>query len=456
MTERSATVEYGKPAAPGCESEPGLDWIDFGKRLTLELSRLPVKSSLVVQAADGPYVQAMRSAGVLHAEAAGSACLPRPLAPAQERRLRVLGWEPPEDERHNWWQRYTHRERGRRAPAQRLESCALLAGLMVGTLRDVYGAGSPLELVYRAGRSGGGATLLKLPGLGIPPAIPEPDAPSAAPMGGTRPAPAAPSVPSGAPDPADVRVAGSRPRRLAPPRAPARPSPPGTSPPVEAPSLGGRYAAPGPPQGGPGRSPRHARPSPPAQRPGGTGDSHGDPGRPEGRPAAPQPLARAAEAPGPAAGAGPPQDVIMQKVIQAGHVDDYLKGGYGLVAGFVHRLEDVRNLTTPAALLRALGLVSEGSPFTEADEQVFVVRWPAVKPPLFRRREDEMAETAPPSEVEEAPGEGVPVPEFRIESQRLPHGAELRRLAGDGGASLVAEYDADLRRWLVRLPGGRE
>ncbi len=72
-----------------------MDWNDFAKRLTLELSRLPVKAFLIVQGPSGlPYAQAMRSEGVLDAEAVGSAFLPRPLAPRQERRLRALGWEP--------------------------------------------------------------------------------------------------------------------------------------------------------------------------------------------------------------------------------------------------------------------------------------------------------------------------------------------------------------------------
>ena len=62
--------------------DPRVDWNDFDKRLTLELSRLPVRSFLIVQGPSGlPYVQAMRIEGGLDAEAVGSAFLPRPLAP---------------------------------------------------------------------------------------------------------------------------------------------------------------------------------------------------------------------------------------------------------------------------------------------------------------------------------------------------------------------------------------
>jgi hypothetical protein len=91
-----------------------------------------------------------------------------------------------------------------------------------------------------------------------------------------------------------------------------------------------------------------------------------------------------------------------------------------------------------------------------------------VKPPLFRRPLggiDEWSmgiipggwviERAPFPGSGYAPGDGPAIPEFKIESQRLPHGAELYRLDARGAEALVAEYDADLRRWLVKLPGGR-
>lgn len=168
---------------------------------------------------------------------------------------------------------------------------------------------------------------------------------------------------------------------------------------------------------------------------------------------------------------GASQVVVMQKVVRPEHVQHYLEGGYDLVAGYVHRLKDVREMTTPGALIRCLGLVYEGSPFTPADEEIHAIRWPAVKPPLFRRPLggiDEWSmgiipggwviEKAPFPGSGYAPGDGPAIPEFKIESQRLPHGAELYRLAADGREALVARYDADLRRWLVKLPerpGGR-
>ncbi|MBO2459199.1 SseB family protein [Actinomadura violacea] len=737
-----------------------MDWNDFDKRLTLELSRLPVKSFLIVQGPSGlPYVQAMRIEGGLDAEAVGSAFLPRPLAPRQERRLTTLGWEQPDgEERRNWWNRYTWRERGNRASQELLECAAMLAAQMVGAFRDVYRIDSPLELVYQASKTGPEGGPLALPGLGIPLAVPEAegrpaaqDAPRAERPSGTaleialaearergdqqaylrllaratlylpasgdptaehrfataqfgdgtfvlaftspeamdrslqgqaahhreatlselsrhwphpdwqlavdpglpsasyldanalfEPIAQEPPAPPAPPDPSDVRVAGRsartprtagrrrRPDAEAPrtaarsPQAPARPqgepaAPQGVPAAAQAPSqpsaepgaLPRRHARPAPatrpeptrpepataretpadpqglpvppphgvvqqaaaprdpqpggraapqaaplgPQGAPPRAQAHGSSMAPGTAPGpqpaaapqqtardiprpptaGAGGAAVPPGETPAasrfQPPAPsartreEPLGRGAsqapafdraepvappetapnrtpaDPPGPtrptaaprrdtpppvgdvphetvaqsAAAAkhaapmdAPTETVVMQKVLRREHVQHYMEGGYDLVAGYVHRLQDVADLNTPAALIRGLGLVYEGSPFSPSDEEVFVVRWPAVKPSLFRRPLggiDEWSmgiipggwviEKAPFPGSGYAPGDGPAVPEFKIESQRLPHGAELYRLDAGGRESLVAAYDADLRRWLVRLPGGR-
>ncbi|MWA00183.1 hypothetical protein F8568_007305 [Actinomadura sp. LD22] len=721
-----------------------MDWNDFDKRLTLELSRLPVNSFLIVQGPSGlPYVQAMRIEGGLDAEAVGSAFLPRPLAPRQERRLTTLGWEPPDgEERRNWWNRYTWRERGGRASEELLECAAMLAGQMVGAFRDVYRIDTPLELVYQASKTGPEGGPLALPGLGIPLAVPEsesrpaeqdaprPERPSGTaleialaearergdqqaylrllaratlylPASGdpttehrfataqfgdgtfvlafTSPEamdrslqgqavhhreatlpelsrhwphpdwqlaidPGLPSasyldanallepVPEEAParpappDPADVRVAGRSSRASRPPaRRRRRPEPEASGAAVRAPQAPARpqnrpggprdvpaaAQAPSRPDADPGALPRrHERPGPPphpepaarprpAQRPEPTqrprpaphaepataretpadpqglpvpplyGGAHPAPAPRErnvpresqsARPTAPQPAPfdppqdvpprpqphagpqqTARDIPRPSRGGhggvgAPPQPpafdraepmaapetapspmpadmpgptrptavprqdapppasdvpretapqgdaapenagamdaasgtVVMQKVLRREHVQHYLEGGYDLVAGYVHRLQDVAELNTPAALIRGLGLVYEGSSFAPGDDEVFVIRWPAVKPSLFRRPFggiDEWSmgiipggwviEKAPFPGSGYAPGDGPAVPEFKIESQRLPHGAELYRLDAGARESLVAAYDADLRRWLVRLPGGR-
>ncbi|MEV4255533.1 SseB family protein [Spirillospora sp. NPDC049652] len=179
-------------------------------------------------------------------------------------------------------------------------------------------------------------------------------------------------------------------------------------------------------------------------------------------------VTRVEPVPAPADRAEPPQMFVMQKVLRPEHVTHYLDGGYDLVAGYVQKLKDVADLNRPEQIVRTLGLDYPGSPFDPGMEAVHVIRWPAAKPALFRRPlggEDETALAGMPGGwvVEHppfggrgyAPGDGPPVPEYKVDSQRLPHGAEMHRLAREGRPTLVAVYDADLRRWRIRLATAR-
>jgi hypothetical protein len=124
---------------------------------------------------------------------------------------------------------------------------------------------------------------------------------------------------------------------------------------------------------------------------------------------------------------------LMQKVVPPEHVVHYLQHSYDRVCGYVYRHTDVRTLKTPGMLIDALGLIYEGSPFSPDDETIHVLRWIAAKPELCRRPTLRYADEA--------------IAEFRIESQRLPHGAELYRLDRTGRQTLVAVFDADRRAW---------
>jgi hypothetical protein len=46
-----------------------------------------------------------------------------------------------------------------------------------------------------------------------------------------------------------------------------------------------------------------------------------------------------------------------------------------------------------------------------------------------------------------APGEGEVIAEFKVDSARLPHGAQMWRMTRDSGETLVALLDADGPRW---------
>ena len=151
---------------------------------------------------------------------------------------------------------------------------------------------------------------------------------------------------------------------------------------------------------------------------------------------------------------------VMQKTVPNEQVDYYLERGYDRVAGFVHRANEVEHLHTPAELFAALGLVHDGSPYIADAKEAFVLRWPAYRPSLYRipyGGQSEQALRAMDGWVIErapfrgngfAPGEGRDViAEFKVDSVRLPHGAQLWRMDADGSEHIIAIFDSDAPVW---------
>jgi hypothetical protein len=151
---------------------------------------------------------------------------------------------------------------------------------------------------------------------------------------------------------------------------------------------------------------------------------------------------------------------VMQKAIPPDQVDYYLERGYDRVAGFVHRATEVEHLRTPGELFGALGLTYDSSPHLPDAKEAYVLRWPAYRPSLYRipyGGQNEQALKAMDGWVIErppfrgngfAPGEGRDVvAEFKVDSVRLPHGAQLWRLDADGNERMVAIFDNDGPTW---------
>jgi hypothetical protein len=151
---------------------------------------------------------------------------------------------------------------------------------------------------------------------------------------------------------------------------------------------------------------------------------------------------------------------VMQKTIPPEQVDYYLERGYDRVAGFVHRATEVEHLRTPGELFGALGLTYDSSPHQPDAKEAYVLRWPAYRPSLYRipyGGQNEQALKAMDGWVIErppfrgngfAPGEGRDVvAEFKVDSVRLPHGAQLWRLDADGNERMVAIFDNDGPSW---------
>jgi SseB protein N-terminal domain len=164
---------------------------------------------------------------------------------------------------------------------------------------------------------------------------------------------------------------------------------------------------------------------------------------------------------------GATQATMMQRTVPPSQLPFYLERGYDRVSGFVNRASEVKHLTSPRALYRALGLLYSGSPFTDDDAEVHVVRWVAHRSDLYRlpyggQHEAAMramqgwvVERAPFRGNGFAPGDTDVVAEFKVDSVRLPHGAQMWRLAKDATETLVATFDADTTRWVPAPLGGR-
>ncbi|MCX5068738.1 SseB family protein [Micromonospora lupini] len=170
-----------------------------------------------------------------------------------------------------------------------------------------------------------------------------------------------------------------------------------------------------------------------------------------------EPAARTRYAP---AAVDPARPTVMQKAIAPSQLAYYLERGYDRVSGFVHRAGELAHLTTPAELHDALGLSYPGSPFVRDAEEIYVLRWPAHRPSLYRipyggqnepamrAMEGWVIERAPFRGNGFAPGESSDVvAEFKVDSARLPHGAQLWRIGGDGTERVVAVLDTDAVVW---------
>ncbi|MFC5927349.1 SseB family protein [Micromonospora vulcania] len=178
---------------------------------------------------------------------------------------------------------------------------------------------------------------------------------------------------------------------------------------------------------------------------------------PEEPTVAAEPAARPRYAP---AAVDPARPTVMQKAIAPSQLAYYLDRGYDRVSGFVHRAGELAHLTTPAQLHDALGLGYPDSPFERDAEEIYVLRWPAHRPSLYRipyGGQNEPAMRAMEGWVIErppfrgngfAPGESSDVvAEFKVDSARLPYGAQLWRIGADGAERVIAVLDTDTVSW---------
>ncbi|QSB04949.1 SseB family protein [Natronoglycomyces albus] len=160
----------------------------------------------------------------------------------------------------------------------------------------------------------------------------------------------------------------------------------------------------------------------------------------------------------------PPQ--MWQKVVPHHQVGFFLERGYDRIAGFVHPVADVERLRTPAQLYLALGLLRGSDNFMPTDADVHVIRWMGYRADLYQPAlggNNFQDLEASGGWVIEAPpfrGDGFAasedpdsnIPEYKVDSARLPHGAQMIKLSADGAVTHVASYDADTRSWRGESP----
>lgn len=154
------------------------------------------------------------------------------------------------------------------------------------------------------------------------------------------------------------------------------------------------------------------------------------------------------------------QPVLWQKTIPHQQVPFYLERGYDRVGGFIHPAEAVDHLRTPAQLYLALGLIRSSEEFSPADDSVHVLRWVGYRTDLYpvalggndyataESRGGTVVEPGPFRGDGFAPAEGDErIPEHKVDSVRLPHGAKILRIDSRGEVTDIALYDADTRDW---------
>ncbi|MQM25206.1 SseB family protein [Glycomyces albidus] len=155
------------------------------------------------------------------------------------------------------------------------------------------------------------------------------------------------------------------------------------------------------------------------------------------------------------------QPILWQKTIPHHQVSFYLERGYDRVGGFVHPAEAVDHLRTPAQLYLALGLIRSSEDFSPTDDSVHVLRWIGYRTDLYPAaiggNDFPSAEARGGTVVEPGPfrGDGFApsespderIPEHKVHSVRLPHGAKILRIDSRGEVAEIAVYDSDTREW---------
>lgn len=160
-------------------------------------------------------------------------------------------------------------------------------------------------------------------------------------------------------------------------------------------------------------------------------------------------------------GQAPP---LVQKLLPHAEVPVLFARRDDRVSGYVHPLADVNHIGSPNVLLDALARSADERELIDDAGSVFLLRWPAIGPDLYRSPYGGTTELACQAVegwvVEEPPfiGTGfVPnvdqvIREFKVDGIGLPHRSEIVELDIDGNERRRAVWDGDRGTWMLAVP----
>lgn len=140
---------------------------------------------------------------------------------------------------------------------------------------------------------------------------------------------------------------------------------------------------------------------------------------------------------------------IMQKAVHRFDLEQFLARSADLLAGYVVPAAQVAGLT-PAQLHAVHGLGFKGSPFPAEPEYVDVLRFPAPAAEFIHDAVIPDVQDRPPytgTGFASWDG-GGPVPLYYLDPVRVPAGAELWRISGQGTESLLGVYPDAASGWM--------
>lgn len=152
---------------------------------------------------------------------------------------------------------------------------------------------------------------------------------------------------------------------------------------------------------------------------------------------------------------------LVQKVLPTADMSAMFSARDGRISGYVHLLADVAHIGSPNVLLDALSRSADEAELLDDSGSVFLLRWPAIGPDLYRSPYGGTTERACAAiggwVIEEPPFVGtgfVPnvdqvIREFKVDGIGLPHRCEIVELDIEGVETRRAVWDGDRSTWML-------